>query len=240
MVSKDTLRGVIQVLNKVDGSTFTEAELAPRPDPRRPRRDRHRERLALPPGVPGLDHRRPHRARQHAPLPRESRRRDGARRAAVADCPGPRPLQGRRRPLRPPRGLARHRADRPADRPPGAAGRRRRALRRRRVRRRAPRYRRPGGARLAESIREAIEACRQMEGEDVDLSRVTASVGRRLLSGRTPPMRRACSGARTTPCTRRSARAGTGSPSRRGRARRPLRDPPVPDHARYAFPGVRA
>ena len=27
LVSKDTLRGVIQVLNKVDGSTFTEAEL---------------------------------------------------------------------------------------------------------------------------------------------------------------------------------------------------------------------
>src|SRR4029079_281068 len=28
MISKDTLRGVIQILNKVDNSTFTEAELS--------------------------------------------------------------------------------------------------------------------------------------------------------------------------------------------------------------------
>ena len=31
--------------------------------------------------------------------------------------------------------------------------------------------------RIAESIRQAIEACQQLDGEDVDLSRVTASVG---------------------------------------------------------------
>jgi diguanylate cyclase (GGDEF)-like protein len=35
----------------------------------------------------------------------------------------------------------------------------------------------PEASRLAESIRGAIEACRQIEGEDVDLSRVTASIG---------------------------------------------------------------
>ena len=68
LVSKDALRGVIQVMNRVDGSTFSGGQLAPRADPRRPRRDRDRERVALPPGVPRLDHRRPHRPGEHAPL----------------------------------------------------------------------------------------------------------------------------------------------------------------------------
>ena len=74
MVSKDTLRGVIQVINKVDGSSFTEAELRTGADARRPCRDRDRERVALSPGLRRLDHRRPHGPRQHAALPPQSRR----------------------------------------------------------------------------------------------------------------------------------------------------------------------
>jgi diguanylate cyclase (GGDEF)-like protein len=177
MVSKDTLRGVIQILNKVGGATFTEAELglaqtlADHAAIAIENASLYRQAYlaSITDDLTGLGNTR----RFHRSLA-EAMARGGPLSLIVLDLDHFKAVVDRYGHLAGSRAIAQigrliGRLARPGDVPARFGGDEFVVV--------LPDTGAPEASRLAESIRGAIEACRQIEGEDVDLSRVTASIG---------------------------------------------------------------
>ena len=177
MVSKDTLRGVIQILNKVDDSTFTEAELslaqtlADHAAIAIENASLYRQAYvaSITDDLTGLGNTR-HFHRSLADVMTRGRPvslviLDLDNFKAVVDRYGH--LAGSRSIAQIGRAIGR--LVRPGDVPARFGGDEFVIV--------LPDTDTAEAHRLAEVVRKAIEACEQLEGEDVDLSRVTASVG---------------------------------------------------------------
>lgn len=177
LVSKDTLRGVIQVLNKVDGSTFTEAELALAQTLadhaaiaiENASLYRQAYLASITDDLTGLGNTR-HFHRSLAEAMGQGRPvslivLDLDHFKAVVDRYGH--LTGSRVIAQIGRLIGR--LMRPGDAPARFGGDEFVVV--------LPDTDPEQARRIAESIRQAIEACQELEGEAVDLSRVTASVG---------------------------------------------------------------
>jgi diguanylate cyclase (GGDEF)-like protein len=177
MVSKDTLRGVIQVLNKVDDSTFTEAELslaqtlADHAAIAIENASLYRQAYlaSITDDLTGLGNTR-HFHRSLA----DALTRPGPVSLVIFDLDNFKAVVDRYGHLAGSRVIAQigriiGRLVRPGDVPARFGGDEYVIV--------LPSTDTAEAHRLAESIRKAIEACAQLEGEDVDLSRVTASIG---------------------------------------------------------------
>ena len=211
MISKGTLRGVIQVLNKVDGSTFTEAELslaqtlADHAAIAIENASLYRQAYlaSITDDLTGLGNTR----HFHQSLA-EVMARGRPVSLVVLDLDNFKAVVDRYGHLAGSRSIAQiGRIDRPA----GATGRRGGTLRRGRVRDRAAGYGRD--ARVPSSRNLSARRSRRASGSKARMSISRASRPASVLrpSPCTPPTRRASSARPTPRCTRPSARGRTGS-----------------------------
>ena len=236
MISKDTLRGVIQILNKVDGSTFTEAELslaqtlADHAAIAIENASLYRQAYvaSITDDLTGLGNTR-HFHRSLADV----LTRGVPVSLIVLDLDNFKAVVDRYGHLA---GLPHDRADRPDHRSAGAARRRGGALRRRRVRDRAAGHRH-GGRGAARGVDPQGDRGLRAPGWRGD--RPVAGDGerrRRDVSGARAPTRRACSDRPTPQCTSPSAPARTGWRWRRRFARPPERNESAAARALAASP----